>query len=767
MCGGALEIKEGMSVCECQYCGTVQTLPNLDDEKKIRLYDRANHFRRNNEFDKAMGIYESILAEDDKDAEAYWSLVLCRYGIEYVEDPATHKRVPTVNRAQYTSVFIDEDYQSALKYADGYQRDIYEKEAKAIDEIQKGILEISNKEEPFDVFICYKETDISGRRTQDSVFAQDIYKALTDEGYKVFFSRITLEDKLGTEYEPYIFAALHSAPVMIVVGTSVENLNSVWVKNEWSRYLGLVKAGEDKTLIPVYKNMDPYDLPEEFSYLQAQDMNKVGFMQDLVRGVKKIISHEVIDERQKKGTSTVIVDTMTKRGGEALASGDWDTAIRCYDSILDYDSRNVDALIGKLKGKKQVIELEQSTTALETEKEYERLLNFADSETKEKLEKINQDILETIQQAQTKAKKKKRVIIISSLITAVIIAAVTTVILMYPNYIKPAMIYNDAKKLMQSEQYEQAIETFESIGGTYKDSAKLIEECKNGLNYKAALKYIAKKNYSAAILNLKKLAEVHFKDSEEKLKQCYYEQGCELLKSGKYSDAINNFKLSTGYKETATKLKEAQKKENERQTKEKEKMYKEGVVELNSGNYESAIKIFDSLNNYKDSSKKQLDAKYGYCKAYINKMNNISAKDYYNNGPEQYENSTVENYLEQLKDNSYNGSSYLRDEYNAFFKKSVVHFEIEKRQETSKSKINYRSTIAVKDMGEIKEYNAVVHGTWENDHWFKGDGSDELLTHLSKEEHDLSINGVSLYDSNEKLIMNLSTSQPGDFYYYI
>ena len=25
------------------------------------LYDRANHFRRNNEFDKAMGIFEQIL----------------------------------------------------------------------------------------------------------------------------------------------------------------------------------------------------------------------------------------------------------------------------------------------------------------------------------------------------------------------------------------------------------------------------------------------------------------------------------------------------------------------------------------------------------------------------------------------------------------------------------------------------------------------------------------------------------------------------------
>ena len=43
-------------------------------------------------------------------------------------------------------------------------------------------------------------------------------------------------------------------------------------------------------LVPAYKDMDPYDLPEEFSHLQAQDMSKLGFMQDLIRGIKKIVS---------------------------------------------------------------------------------------------------------------------------------------------------------------------------------------------------------------------------------------------------------------------------------------------------------------------------------------------------------------------------------------------------------------------------------------------------------------------------------------------
>ena len=139
MCGSILDIQGNATVATCEHCGAKQTLPKLDDDRKANPYDRANHFRRNNEFDKAMGIYEQILNEDNTDAEAYWSIVLCRYGIEYVEDPATHKRVPTVNRAQFTSVFDDDNYKSALQYADTVQRGIYEEEAKAINKIQLAI----------------------------------------------------------------------------------------------------------------------------------------------------------------------------------------------------------------------------------------------------------------------------------------------------------------------------------------------------------------------------------------------------------------------------------------------------------------------------------------------------------------------------------------------------------------------------------------------------------------------------------------------------
>ena len=393
MCGGTLEINNNETVGVCEYCGTKQTLPKLDDDKKINLYDRANHFRRNNDYDKAMSIYENILNEDKTDAEAYWSLVLCRYGIEYVEDPATHKRVPTVNRAQFTSVFMDEDYKSAIEYADPVQKSVYEEEAKAIDEIQKGILEISQKEEPFDVFICYKETDANGRRTQDSVLANDLYHQLTQEGFKVFFSRITLEDKLGTAYEPYIFAALNSAKVMVVIGTKPEYFNAVWVKNEWSRYLALIRNGAKKVLIPAYRDMDPYDLPEEFSHLQAQDMSKLGFMQDLIRGIRKIAD---AGEQKSVKKETVVVNNantntapLLKRAFMFLEDCDWQSADEYCEKVLDLDPENAQAYLGKLMAQlcvKQVSMLKDCKSPFDYNNNYRKAYRFADDKLKSELE---------------------------------------------------------------------------------------------------------------------------------------------------------------------------------------------------------------------------------------------------------------------------------------------------------------------------------------------------------------------------------------------
>jgi len=409
MCGGDLEVTG--SVGTCQYCGTKQTLPRLDDDRRAALYDRANHFRRQNDFDKAAGVYETILAEDSTDAEAYWSLVLCAYGVEYVEDPKTKKRIPTCHRTLYTSVLADENYKQALEYADESQRAIYEAEASAIDAIQKGILEVSNKEEPYDVFICYKETDDSGRRTQDSALAQEIYYQLLQEKYKVFFSRITLEDKLGHEYEPYIFAALNSAKVMLVVGTKPEHFNAVWVRNEWSRFLALMKEQKGKLLIPCYRDMDPYDLPEELSLMQSQDMSKIGFIQDLTRGVKKVLETKKESQAKTVVQQTVVTDPqnedpLIRRAFLCLEDGDRQKANEILEQALNINPENGKAYLGLLLvdlnlGKED--ELVNSTTLLEGNGNYQKALRFGDGSLKETLTSYNKAIGERLENERKQA----------------------------------------------------------------------------------------------------------------------------------------------------------------------------------------------------------------------------------------------------------------------------------------------------------------------------------------------------------------------------
>lgn len=396
MCGGDIDFIPGATYGTCEYCGSTSTIPQAEDENKLNRYNRANHFRRQCEFDKAVAAYEKILEQDDTDAEAHWGAVISRFGIEYVEDPATHQRIPTCHRVQVASILTDEDYLAAVENApDEESRRIYQEEAARIAEIQKGILAISANEKPYDVFICYKETDENGQRTRDSQWAQDVYYGLTEQGLKVFFSRITLEDKLGQQYEPYIFAALNSAKVMVVIGSRPEYFNAVWVKNEWSRYLSLMKHDHKRLLIPCYRDMDPYDLPEELSMLQSQDMSKIGFMQDLLRGVQKVMQQQtsapqvVRVETATVETNAPGVTSLLKRAALFLEDGDTASAREYYDRVLDIDPECAEAYMGKVcaeTGCRKESDLGTLNYCVDMRGDWQKAVRFASAAQKQKYE---------------------------------------------------------------------------------------------------------------------------------------------------------------------------------------------------------------------------------------------------------------------------------------------------------------------------------------------------------------------------------------------
>lgn len=402
MCGGNLRADEQAAIGTCDHCGSDMTLPRINDERISNLFNRANHYRKSSEFDKAMASYENILNEDDSIAEAHWGIVLCKYGVEYVIDPITSEMIPTCHRTEFASILTDQDYISAINLADSTARLLYKKDAHQIERIQRKAIEITEKEVPYDIFICYKESDESGNRTEDSELAHDIYTYLLKEGFKTFYARITLRSHAGEEYEPYIFAALNSAKVMIVVGTKTDYLNSVWVKNEWSRFLALMKNKKEKIILPCYKGLNPYDLPDEFSHLQAYDMAVNTFMLDLTNIIRKTV-HNKPESQNDNNMQSNIAATLTnetasaliKRADIFLSNNDFENAIIYYERCLDTNPECSLAYWGKLTAKLKcltdddIIELGQPIFDFI---EYSNALRFASDDEKAKYLRVTEGI---------------------------------------------------------------------------------------------------------------------------------------------------------------------------------------------------------------------------------------------------------------------------------------------------------------------------------------------------------------------------------------
>ena len=606
MCGGTIEFNPGDTVGVCDSCGTKQTLPTTNDEIITNLHNRANTLRLKCEFDKAEEIYNKILEKNPDDAEAHWGIILCKYGIEYVEDPKTYNRVPTCHRTSFDAILADEDYKAALANGDGAQRELYEEEAKKIDRIQKDILSIVHNEKPFDVFICYKETDENGNRTQDSVIANDIYHQLTQEGFKVFYAAITLEDKVGQEYEPYIFAALNSAKVMLVVGSKPEYFTAVWVKNEWSRFLKLIKTDRSKLLIPCYRNMDAYELPEEFAHLQAQDMSKIGFINDLVRGIRKVAADT--DSQEKAVREPVAVnsgnaneESLLKRAFMFLEDSDWDSADEYCEKVLDIDPENVRAYLGKLMAECRACRMEDLQNCrqpFDGNVNYEKILRFADPKLAETLKDCNSYIIykgtvNAMNSANSESEYKAAAKIFKSIPGFKDADNLVEKCLDKAEICRKDALYNSACSNMTGNiirNYESAIKTFETISG-WKDADEKIRICQEKIeNLKLEAERKAEEQRIAAEKTKKKIITITASIvcvlivflillKTVVIPKQKYNQAMELIASGDYYSAYKLLE-EIGDKETIASNK-----------------YDRAIKYIDSGDYDSAYELLEEIDD--------------------------------------------------------------------------------------------------------------------------------------------------------------------------
>lgn len=552
MCGAPLNVNEGQTVITCDFCQSKQTVANANDERKENLFNRANSLRTACDFDKAILSYQSILAIFPDEPEAYWGLYLCKYGIEYVDDPVTKNKIPTIHRVSYDSILKDSDYLAALSYADVIAKEVYQEEAKRIAEIQQNILSISQKEDPFDIFICYKETSETGKRTRDSVLAQEVYSNLTERGYKVFFSRITLESKLGSMYEPYIFAALNSAKIMLVFGTKKEYFEAVWVKNEWSRFIDLMKTRPDHYLIPCFRDMEAYEMPEQFLSFQGQDMNKLGFMQDLLRGVDKIMGRvetPKVQREEKVVHSDFNISALLKRSEILIADGDFNKADELLENVLNNDPTNSQAYLFKVLIDFRVNSIEQLKTineTLDSNRNFIKAYNFGDDNLKNKLNNLNKLIIEAKEELRLKR------------------------------------LYDIAMEYKNKGRFTEAAAAFSEIS-EYKDSDKQASECINLNNesiYNKALSLIEKGSYKEAIAIFQSI--IDYKDSKSKITECenlinknIYDTACALKEKCEYVLAATYFEKIPSYQDSKYQVNECFRLKEESR---KEKIYNECLI---------------------------------------------------------------------------------------------------------------------------------------------------------------------------------------------
>ncbi len=363
MCGSNLDIEDSITVCKCEKCGTSQTVPDIEDDKELKLFERAGRLRFNCDFDKAAGIYNTITDSYPEEAEGYWGLVLCKYGIEYA-DNASGKKVPVCHRISYDSVMDDEDFELVMENSDSESRAIFREEAKIIEENRKKYIQIAESEQPYDIYISYRAKDDNGDKTAVSEIAGHLYNKLTSAGYRVFLSEAALKGKKRSECEPYIYSALNSANVMLALGTSYDDYNDVWVKNEWNRYLEIAEKNKNKCLIPCYKDVDEYDIPKEFAGLKVCQLGNDDTFNNIMAEIANVVKPESVNqpapEPEKAEPAEEIeleeieiiepvnINKLLDEGFSAISDKNWKKANKLFFQVLDEEPDNSKAYWGQL-----------------------------------------------------------------------------------------------------------------------------------------------------------------------------------------------------------------------------------------------------------------------------------------------------------------------------------------------------------------------------------------------------------------------------------
>ena len=366
-CGMKFAFPASEAVFACPACDALHDRP-LGQQETFAGLDRANDKRADGDYAEALQAYQDVLQRVPKSHEALWGLVLCKYGVRYVDDPASRRRMPTLHFLQRKSILSDEDFRRACQYAPEEIAAQYREDAAYIEQVHQALMQGAEEFPDCDVFLCYKGSAPVGKgMAKEYEHAFKLYMHLEKQGFRVFFAHETLKMAAGAKYEAGIFRALHSAKVMLVICSDPANLSTAWVHSEWSRFLKRFYDGENCRLIPLlYDNCDAYRLPQELQRLQCISMSDPDAFEILRENLRKYVPAAApapAPAPTQPADAAVAEELLTIE--YALTNGRWADAGKWAEALIRKHPRCSQAYFMKLLAKMKIAAPEMLGQCLE------------------------------------------------------------------------------------------------------------------------------------------------------------------------------------------------------------------------------------------------------------------------------------------------------------------------------------------------------------------------------------------------------------------
>ena len=318
---GSTEYQDAGSYIKCASCGNTYER-KLQDKPVYADLAYAFNQRQEAKFDEAQKSYERIIEKYIAGSgieEAHWGRFLCEQHVIFYQNEHGES-IPSFWNISNRPCYKSESYQKVIGYNNGNTEN-YKRLANLIEEYKKKYRRVAEEfHEGSDVFICFKDSG-----TDDANLGYKIYNQFSGQ-YNVFFSRDSLNHITGNDYEPYIYHALNTAKVMIVICSSREALDSKWVHNEWWRFWNFSQV-EEKTIIPVFREgFDSSELPDVLKPCQGhpEDVDLISTLTNRLDAALK-----------NKGGGKTLFEKELNKVNDTFEMGQVDEAKEMLSDLLD------------------------------------------------------------------------------------------------------------------------------------------------------------------------------------------------------------------------------------------------------------------------------------------------------------------------------------------------------------------------------------------------------------------------------------------------